>query len=100
SDPARDLRQRGSVVRSHNADKPYDRFVKEQIAGDELVGFTPGGDVTANMVEALTATHFLRNAPDGTGESDGNPDEVRTDRFTVLEGNVQNLMNCLLGLTV
>ena len=52
------------------------------------------------MVEALTATHFLRNAPDGTGESDGNPDEVRTDRFTVLEGNVQNVMNCLLGLTV
>ncbi len=52
------------------------------------------------MVEALTATHFLRNAPDGTGESDGNPDEVRTDRFTVLEGNVQNIMNCLLGLTV
>jgi hypothetical protein len=52
------------------------------------------------MVEGLIATHFLRNAPDGTGESDGNPDEVRTDRFTVLEGNVQNVMNCLLGLTV
>src|SRR5947208_1569010 len=52
------------------------------------------------MVEALTATHFLRNAPDGTGESDGNPDEVRTDRFTVLEGNLQIAMNCLLGVTI
>jgi hypothetical protein len=51
------------------------------------------------MVEALTATHFLRNAPDGTGESDGNPDEVRTDRLSVLEGNVHNLMSCLLGVT-
>ncbi len=91
---------RDYVVKAFNADKPYDRFVREQIAGDELAGYTPGGDVTPAMVEALTATHFLRNAPDGTGESDGNPDEVRIDRFTVLEGNVQNLMNCLLGLTV
>src|SRR5262249_22748644 len=32
--------------------------------------------------------------------SDGNPDEVRTDRFTVLEGNLQNAMNCLLGVTI
>lgn len=93
-------RYRDYVVRSFNADKRYDRFVKEQIAGDELAGFVPGGDVNPNMVELLTATHFLRNAPDGTGESDGNPDEVRTDRFTVLEGNLQNVMNCLLGLTV
>ncbi|HJZ56660.1 MAG TPA: DUF1549 and DUF1553 domain-containing protein, partial [Gemmataceae bacterium] len=93
-------RYRDYVIRSFNADKPYDRFVREQLAGDELVGFTPGGDVTPDMVEGLTATHFLRNAPDGTGESDGNPDEVRTDRFTVLEGNVQNVMNCLLGVTV
>jgi hypothetical protein len=88
------------VVRAFNADKPYDRFVKEQIAGDEIAGYVPGGDVTPAMVELLTATHFIRNAPDGTGESDGNPDEVRIDRYTVLEGNVQNLMNALTGLTV
>jgi Protein of unknown function (DUF1553)/Protein of unknown function (DUF1549) len=93
-------RYRDYVVRSFNADKPFDRFVREQLAGDELVGYTPGGDVTPTMVEALTATHFLRNAPDGTGESDGNPDEVRVDRFSVLEGNVQNVVNCLLGLTI
>jgi hypothetical protein len=91
---------RDYVVRSFNADKPYDRFVCEQLAGDELAGYTPDGDVTPAMVEPLVATHFLRNAPDGTGESDGNPDEVRTDRLSVLEGNVQNAMNCLLGLTV
>jgi hypothetical protein len=91
---------RDYVVRSFNADKPYDQFVREQLAGDELAGYRPDGDVTGAMVEGLVATHFLRNAPDGTGESDGNPDEVRTDRFTVLEGNVQNALNCLLGLTV
>jgi hypothetical protein len=94
------FRYRDYVVRSFNDDKPYDQFVFQQIAGDELVGFKPGGDVLPDMVEALTATHFLRNAPDGTGESDGNPDEVRTDRFTVLEGTLQNLVNCLLGVTI
>jgi hypothetical protein len=52
------------------------------------------------MLDLLVATHFLRNAPDGTGESDGNPDEVRTDRFTVLEGTLQITMNCLLGTTI
>jgi len=91
---------RNYVVRSFNADKPHDRFVREQLAGDELVGYIPGGDLTPAMVEGLTATHFLRNAPDGTGESDGNPDEVRVYRFSVLEGNLQNVMNCLLGVTV
>src|SRR5205823_8569821 len=55
---------------------------------------------TPEAAELLAATHFLRNAPDGTGESDGNPDEVRIDRFTVLEGNLQNTVNCLLGLTI
>lgn len=91
---------RDYVIRSFNVDKAYDQFVREQIAGDELMGYSPDKDVTPDMVDGLIATHFLRNAPDGTGESDGNPDEVRTDRFTVLEGNIQNLMNCLLGLTV
>jgi mono/diheme cytochrome c family protein len=91
---------RDYVIRSLNHDKPYDGFVAEQLAGDELAGYATGRDVTPAMIELLTATHFLRNAPDGTGESDGNPDEVRTDRYTVLEGNLQVTMNCLLGITI
>jgi hypothetical protein len=91
---------RDYVIRSVNADKPYDLFVREQLAGDEMAGYEPGGDVTPATAELLTATHFLRNAPDGTGESDGNPDEVRTDRLTVLEGTLQITMNCLLGVTI
>src|SRR5207249_6991519 len=62
---------RDYVVRSCNLDKPFDRFVREQLAGDELCGYTREGDITPEMVELLTATHFMRNAPDGTGESDG-----------------------------
>lgn len=93
-------RYREYVVRAFNQDKPYNRFVTEQLAGDELAGYQPDGDVTPAMIDLLTATHFLRNSADGTGESDGNPDEVRTDRYTVLEGTLQITMNSLLGVTI
>jgi mono/diheme cytochrome c family protein len=47
-------RYRDYVVRSFNADKPYDRFVREQIAGDEIEPGSP---------EMLVATGFLRMGP-------------------------------------
>jgi hypothetical protein len=91
---------RDYVIRSINADKPLDRFIQEQIAGDELVNYVAGGDVTPEMVDPLIATHFWRNAPDGTGESDGNPLEVKVDKYAVIEGNVQILGSAFLSLTV
>lgn len=91
---------RDYVVRSLNQNKPLDRFIQEQIAGDELAGYVAGGDVTPEMIEPLTATHFWRNAPDGTGESDGNPLEVKVDKYSVLEGNVQIFGAAFLGLTL
>src|SRR6185436_2577419 len=48
-------RYRDYVIRSLNDDKPYDRFVQEQIAGDELFSGDP---------EALVATAFNRHYPD------------------------------------
>ena len=48
-------RYRDYVIRSFNADKPYDRFMKEQIAGDELYPGDP---------QALVATGFNRHFPD------------------------------------
>ena len=47
-------RYRDYVIRSFNSDKPYDRFVLEQIAGDELFPDDP---------EAILATGFLRMGP-------------------------------------
>ena len=91
---------RDYVVRSILADKPLDRFIQEQIAGDEIAGYVAGGDVTPEMVDPLIATHFWRNAPDGTGESDGNALEVKVDRYAVLEGNVQLFGSAFLGLTL
>jgi hypothetical protein len=93
-------RYRDYVIKSWNEDKPFDRFLLEQLAGDELAGYRPGGKVTPETIELLVATHFLRNAPDGTGESDGNPDEVRADQYAVLEGTTQILGSALFGLTL
>ena len=47
-------RYRDYVVRAFNSDKPYDQFVREQIAGDELAPENP---------EMLVATGFLRMGP-------------------------------------
>ena len=93
-------RYRDYVIRSLNADKPLDQFVREQLAGDELADWDGKSELTPTMKDMLIATHYLRNSQDGTGESDGNPDEVRIDRYTVLEGTVQIIGSSLLGLTV
>jgi hypothetical protein len=92
-------RYRDYIVRAFNSDRPLDRVVREQIAGDEISGYRPGVHVTQEIIDQLTATHFLRNGQDGTGESDGNPDELRADRYSVLEGAIQIIGSSLLGLT-
>lgn len=56
-------RYRDYVVNAFNADKPFDRFVKEQLAGDEL---------WPDRTEALIATGFLRNLPDEINARDLN----------------------------
>ncbi|MBC7816832.1 MAG: DUF1549 domain-containing protein, partial [Planctomycetaceae bacterium] len=96
-------RYRDYVIRAMNADKPFDQFIREQIAGDELSGFDPKEHerhATPEMIDLLEATHFLRNSPDGSGESDGNPEEVMIDRYFALEGAQQILSSSLLGLTI
>ena len=92
-------RYRDYVIRSINQDKPFDRWIREQLAGDEVAGWKPGDPVTPEIRELLEATHFLRNGQDGTGESDGNPDEVRVDRYYALEACQQIIGSSLLGLT-
>ncbi len=57
-------RYRDYVVRSFNADKPYDQFIKEQIAGDEMaIDSNPAGKGARITSEGLIATGFLRMGP-------------------------------------
>ena len=58
-------RYRDYVIRAFNEDKPYDQFVREQLAGDLL---TDWGD--ANRAEGLIATGFLMLGPKMVGEDD------------------------------
>ncbi len=92
-------RYRDYIIRAFNDDRALDRIVREQLAGDELAGDRRACESTPAMIDLLVATHFLRNGQDGTGESDGNPDEVRVDQYAVLEGAVQVIGTSLLGLT-
>ena len=94
-------RYRDYVIRSLNADKPWDRFIQEQLAGDELAAL---GQDPARVVadhpereELLVATGFLRMAPDGTG--DEVPDQ-NLARNQVVAETLQIVSSSLLGLTV
>ncbi|MBI1310117.1 DUF1549 domain-containing protein [bacterium] len=90
-------RYRDYVIRSFNNDKPYNRFLLEQIAGDELFDFENTDAVTPEMMDALVATGFLRMAPDGTGS-----DIVDTvaERFEVVADEIEILGSSVLGLTL
>jgi hypothetical protein len=92
-------RYRDYVIRSFNDDKPYDDFLCEQIAGDELVDWADQDAVNEDVLEKLVATGFLRMAPDGTSADPVNrfPDrlEVMTDELDVLGRSVLGLtLNC------
>ncbi|MGE0757410.1 MAG: DUF1553 domain-containing protein [Pirellulaceae bacterium] len=61
------------VIRALNEDRPFDQFLAEQLAGDELAQFA-GGDLTERQIDLLTATGFLRMAADGTGSGADTPE--------------------------
>jgi mono/diheme cytochrome c family protein len=81
---------RDYVIRSFNEDKPFDRFVIEQLAGD-VVG---AGDP---LVEIATA--FLVSGP---YDSVGNQDEVQQKviRANTIDDLITATSNAFLGLTV
>ncbi|MGJ0484706.1 MAG: DUF1549 and DUF1553 domain-containing protein [Methylomicrobium sp.] len=54
-------RYRDYVINAFNQDKPYDRFIQEQLAGDEL---WPGDE------QALIATGFMAQFPDNANSRD------------------------------
>jgi hypothetical protein len=90
-------RYRDWVIRALNADMPYDQFVREQLAGDELVDWRNAETLTPAMVDKLVATGFLRCAPDAT---DNEMVDERDDRFETLHDTVEIAARALLGLTV
>ena len=84
------------VIQSLNADKPFDEFIREQLAGDEMVK-PPYAELPREDLARLIATGFLRNAPDGTG---GGADDAELAKHDVIAETVKIVSTSLLGLTV
>jgi hypothetical protein len=90
-------RWRDYVIRSFNADKPYTRFLLEQIAGDELADYENAPEITAELYDNLVATGFLRLAPDATW---ANITGYIPDRLEVIADEIDVLGSAVLGLTL
>ncbi len=89
-------RYRDYVVRSLNSDKPFDRFILEQVAGDELLR-PPYAELKPGELDLLVATGFLRMGPDGTGSRDAEQIQARNQ---VIADTIKIVSTGLLGLTV
>ena len=90
-------RYRDYVIEAFNKDKPYDRFIAEQLAGDEMVDWRGAQHYTDKIREHLIATGFLRTARDQTHEPESN---IPLCYYDVLHDTVQIVSNSLLGLTM
>lgn len=79
-------RYRDWVIRALNADLPYDQFVREQLAGDELA---------PNNLDSFIATGFNRNWP-----FEDNNKVPGLSRQLMLEDITDTTASVFLGLTV
>jgi hypothetical protein len=90
-------RYRDYVIRSLNADKGYDRFLLEQLAGDELADYEHAPKIAPEMFDNLVATGFLRMAPDATW---ANITGYLPDRIEVIADEIDVLGSAVMGLTL
>lgn len=94
-------RYRDYVIRAMNEDKPWDEFIQEQLAGDELAGATHADFQQAVLdprrTDQLIATAFLRMAPDGTGDT---VDDVKLAKNQVIAEQMKITTSSLMGMTV
>ncbi|MBM83153.1 MAG: hypothetical protein CMJ78_21535 [Planctomycetaceae bacterium] len=86
-------RYRDYVIDAFNNDKPYDLFIKEQIAGDEFAEVLGAGDLPGVKAEHVVALTFLRLAP----FTEPRGDESRHELLSEMTDTVSSVF---LGLTV
>lgn len=87
---------RDYVIGAFNDDLPFDQFIRQQIAGDEMIGF-PKKNLSPDETQKLIATGFLRMVPDGTASGDV---EQPVARNQVIADTLQVVGSSLLGLTL
>ncbi|RBP37285.1 cytochrome c [Roseimicrobium gellanilyticum] len=89
-------RYRDYVIQALNEDLPFDEFIREQLAGDEMIP-SPPVNLTSDQTRKLTATGFLRMAPDGTGTERMDKDLAKN---AVVTETVKIVSSSLMGMTV
>ena len=85
---------RDYVIDALNKDKPFDQFVREQLAGDEMIS-KPFDKESPDAIEKLAATGFLRMSPNGTGEKN----DAVTQNANIAD-TVKMIGTSLYGLTI
>ncbi len=88
-------RFRDYVIRSFNKDKPYDQFVREQLAGDELLSSEPRNQ---DEQDTLVATGYLRLGPWDNSAALFN--EQGRSRAELMADLTETTGNAFLGLTL
>jgi hypothetical protein len=86
-------RYRNYVIHAFNADKPYDEFLREQIAGDILAARLPAGTPPQRYAELITATGYIAIARRFGYD-------VLHDHFLTIEDTIDTLGKSALGLTL
>lgn len=79
-------RYRDYVIQALNQDKPYDRFILEQLAGDELPDAS---------TETVLATGYYRLGP-----WDDEPADPKEDRYDQLDDMINTTSQVFLGMTL
>ncbi|MDA1055048.1 MAG: DUF1549 and DUF1553 domain-containing protein [Planctomycetota bacterium] len=90
-------RYRDYVIRAFNRDLPYDEFLRQQIAGDEMIDWRNAERFTDEIKEHLIATGFLRTAQDYTHEPESN---IPLNMYAVLHDTIEIVGTSLLGITL
>jgi cytochrome c553 len=85
-------RYRNYVINSLNADKPYDQFLREQIAGDLFIDETTD---ELTRIDRLTATGFLSLGPKVLAEGD----ETKM-QLDIVDEQIDTMGRAMLGLTL
>ena len=97
-------RYRDYVIKAFNRDKPYDRFLQEQIAGDELVEYwkvyQTQQELNPEVVEGLIATGYLRCASDASRPDFVNIKNAPGYYYQTLDDTLKIVTSSTLGLTV
>jgi hypothetical protein len=97
-------RYRDYVIQAFNNDKPYDRFLQEQIAGDELIdywaAYATQKKFRPEQIDALVATGYLRCASDTSRPDFANIKNAAGYYYQTIDDTLKIVASSTMGLTL